>query len=87
MRQTEINILGKKYAIDYSTDVQMGGAYGASNRQKQKISLSEDQGPDQLCETLLHEVMHIISGELALTISEEDIQRLAAALYSLGIKI
>ena len=32
MRQTEINILGKKYAIDYSTDVQMGGAYGASNR-------------------------------------------------------
>lgn len=80
-----IDILGKRYEIQHCDSVQMGGVMGSANRTKQVIKVNViDYAPEQTGETLLHEVLHIISDELVLELPEETIARLAVGLYSAG---
>ena len=60
---------------------------GASNRTEQTIILNKETGREQREDTLLHEVIHIISGELSLELSEETVARLSVGLYSSGVKL
>ncbi len=83
-----VSVLGKPYAIKYTSALEMKGNLGTIERSKQIINIdSESQGEDQFAETLLHEVIHIIDGELMLGLSEETVARLAVGLYSAGYKL
>jgi hypothetical protein len=44
-----------------------------------------EQSPDQGAETLLHEIIHILSDELKIKIVHDDVQRLAAGLYQIMV--
>jgi hypothetical protein len=81
-----ILILGKKYVIEELGDDLMQGLRGSAKRTMQKINISTNQGPDSMSETLLHEVLHIIDGELVLGLTGETIARLAVGLYSAGYR-
>jgi len=83
-----MTILGKPYEVRMTDDVGAGGSLGQSKRSKQVIVLNtEECAPEQLDETLLHEVIHIISGELVLGLDEETVARLAVGLYSAGYRV
>jgi len=83
-----VTILGKSYEIRLADDVGSGGSLGQSKRSRQVIVLnSEECAPEQLEETLMHEVIHIISGELVLGLEEETVARLAVGIYSAGYRI
>lgn len=83
-----IVILGKTYDVLKVTDIESAGNLGNAKRSKQIITLNFEQcAPEQLEETLLHEVLHIIDGELVLNLPEETIARLAVGIYSAGYRI
>ena len=77
-----IQILGKEYAILRLSDVEMGGDMGTSDQGRAVIRINKDKTQDQQEETLLREVIHMVSQELVLDISEETTARLAVGLYS-----
>ena len=80
----QIQILGKTYKIIYGDEIDLCGSAGTCNKTKQVIKIDKTQGCDQLYETLLHEVLHIIDMELKIGLSEEDVCRLSVGLYSAG---
>lgn len=83
-----MTILGKTYEIRMTDDVGAGGNLGQSKRSRQIIVLNaEECALEQLEETLLHEVIHIISGELVLGLDEETVARLAVGIYSAGYRV
>ena len=53
---------------------------------EQLIVINREQGKQQLEETLLHEVLHVIDDELKLGLAEEQITRLAVGIYSAGYR-
>ena len=83
-----ISILGKPYSIRWTDDTLTGGGaiMGAANRTEQTIVLNKQVGRDQMRDTLMHEVIHIISGELSLELAEETVSRLAVGLYASGVR-
>lgn len=81
-------ILGKPYEVRKSDDIGTAGNLGSTKRSKQVIILNTEQcAPDQLAETLLHEVIHIIDGELVLGLDEATVARLAVGIYSAGYRL
>ena len=83
-----MTILGKPYEVRMTDDVGSGGNLGQSKRSKQVIVLNNEEcAHEQLEETLLHEVIHIISGELVLGLDEETVARLAVGIYSAGYRV
>lgn len=83
----KVMILGKAYTLRRVRDHQAMGMYGSSDRKGQNIVVNMDLEPDQYEETLLHETLHIIDGELKLGLSEATVCRLAVGLHSSGIKM
>lgn len=82
-----ITILGKEYKLKEKERVDMLGLMGNISYQEQQIDVDKTLAYDQLEETILHEVLHIISNELKLNLKEDTIARLAVGLYSAGIKV
>lgn len=83
-----ITIFGKTYSVTLVNDIEIAGNLGSAKRSMQVIRLNSEQcAPQQLEETLLHEVIHIIDGELVLGLPEETIARLAVGIYSAGYRI
>ena len=80
----QIQILGKTYKIIYGDDIELCGNSGTANKERQVIKVNKMLECDQLNETLLHEVLHIIDMELKINLAESDICRLAVGLYSAG---
>ena len=86
--RSSITILGKTYEIKLVNDVEAAGNMGTAKRSKQVIILNKELcAMEQLDETLLHEVIHIIDGELVLGLSEETVARLAVGIYSAGYRL
>ena len=83
----EITILGKTYTITIKDDDGMQGLMGSAKRTENKIDILDNQSAESAKETLLHEVIHIIDGELLLNLSEETVARLAVGLYSAGLRL
>lgn len=82
-----VYILGKKYNVTFYTKTELGGLYGQSNRYHGFIQVSSDTSPAQMEDTLIHEVLHMISEDMAIGLKEADITRLACGLYSAGVRI
>ena len=83
-----MTILGKPYEIRNTDDIGAAGNLGSAKRSKQVILLNTEMcAPDQLAETLLHEVIHIIDGELVLELDEATVARLAVGIYSAGYRL
>ncbi len=83
-----ITILGKTSKILITDDVGSAGNLGNSKRSSQVITLNGEQcAPEQLEETLLHEVIHMVDGELSMGLPEETIARLSVGIYSAGYRL
>jgi hypothetical protein len=81
---SDIMVLGKPYKINYLPSNQLPMNMGTSNRGRQVLCIDETLAPEQRDDTILHEILHVIDGELALGLSEETIQRLAVGITSAG---
>ena len=77
-----MNILGKKYAVQYVKSNDINGSFGSAKRADALIRINSEISPEQQEETLLHEVMHIVDEELLLGMTEEQIHRMAVGVYS-----
>lgn len=87
MKDFKKTILGKEYTIRYVPSLDMSGDMGDCCRTKATIRISKDISKEQQDDTLIHEVLHILSDELVLNLPEETVGRLAVALYSLGVRL
>lgn len=83
----KVYVLGKPYTVKRMAEVDANGMLGAACRSAQRINLNKEQADDQLRETLLHEVIHIVNDELLIGLSEEDVSRLSVGLYSAGCRV
>ena len=87
MKQKVCYILSKPYRI---LDVEPGCApdfVGTNSRDMQTITLRDDIANEAREDTILHEAIHIISDELCLKLSEEQVGALACGLYSAGCRV
>ena len=82
-----ITILGKAYKITELTEIASQGNMGSTNRTKQIIHVDKELQKDQYSETILHEMLHIIDGELNLGLDEDTIARLAVGIYSAHVDL
>ena len=82
-----ITILGKTYSIEYVDELHSAGTMGAANRNHQTIIICKDNHEEQQNDTLLHEVIHMISRELMMDLDEQTIARLAVGLHSAGYRV
>lgn len=82
-----INILGKKYKLNKVKEADTTGFLGGANSVKQIITIRTDLPKEQYEDTLLHEVIHIIDGELKTELTEAQVCRLAVGLFSAGCRI
>jgi hypothetical protein len=78
----QVEVLGKTYDIVRIREDTGMGNLGAAAVHHQKIFLRQDIGPDQVKDTLLHEIIHLVDNELKIGLEEEDVARLACGLYS-----
>ena len=86
MKIRKLNILGKKIKVFAGKDrsnnpLLKSNAVGLTNLSYGEIHVSMKQGKDQQKDTLLHEVIHVIDRDLTLKFDEEQVHRLACALY------
>lgn len=81
-----MKILGKTYRIKERTPTNPTDL-GYVEMRKQLITISPDQHPSQKEDTLLHEVIHVLSGEMGLGLTEKQTTGLAAGLYSIGVRV
>lgn len=79
-----MQILGKTYDVYFVDDSTLLGNLGSANREKGVIKINVDISAEQIKDSIIHEVLHILDMELKLGLSEENICRLAAGLYSAG---
>lgn len=82
-----IQILGKEYKIEYVDNKTLGGNYGDCNTTKAYIRINKEITKQQQEDTLIHEALHIISDELKIELEERQVQILATALYSIGVRV
>lgn len=86
-RTPAVSILGKSYRVVRLDPGCAPDFMGTNSRHSQTITIVEGQGPDQEADTIMHEALHIISDELTLGLTEEQIARLAVALFASGVRI
>ena len=86
MKNEIVTVLGKPYEIEYVDEARSCGTMGCADRGNQHIMINQDNGKDQIAETILHEIIHIIDQELLLELKEETVARLAVGLYSAGYR-
>jgi len=83
---TRLKILGKSWRlvrvpITRDKDDDAGLAFGKTNFQAGEIQISTViRSPDQQLDTLIHEIVHVISTDLGLGLSESTVSALAAGL-------
>lgn len=76
-----IRIIGKDYKIEPIEDTSLGTSdWGRADHFKQKLSYLVDQTPQQLRDTMLHEVIHAIEYGVKLDLSERDVHALSAGI-------
>lgn len=80
----KISILGKTYSVDFVDFAATKSSCGLAYVEKQKILISHEQGKEAVNDTLIHEILHVIDGELRIGLTEKDICHLAVGLHSAG---
>ncbi len=81
----ECNIVGKRWRIKWLRRVKLGGesVSGACYYDKCLIKVCTKQDPQQMRDTLLHEVIHGLEETLSLDLTEQQVHALAGGLYGL----
>ena len=83
----KVRVLGKTYQVNPRPKELMRGNLGTVDVVAQRIDVDDSLKRDQLNDTLLHEVLHVICTDLQIDLSEADTFRLACGLHSAGAKI
>lgn len=79
---TSIKVFGKPYAINYVDQVDETDSLGECDVRLCEIKILNTMCDAQKKDTLIHELLHIISEELRLGVSEKQVASLAVGLYS-----
>lgn len=82
MKANSITIFGKPYIVSYVDTVDEEDSSGECDPRSGEIKILKTMCDAQKKDTLLHEILHIISGELRLGVSEKQVSSLAVGLYS-----
>lgn len=77
-----MNILGKPYKIQYVDKINDEFQLGEINTGTGIITVLRDVTRQNQEEIILHETIHAVDEELALGLTEEQVQRLSVALYA-----
>ena len=83
----KVSVLGKTYQVFSRPKQDMHGNLGTVDVASLRIDVDDGLKSEQLNDTLLHEVIHVICTELQIELSEADTFRLACGLHSAGAKI
>lgn len=78
---TQIRVVGKTYTIEYVERVDDKDSSGESARDTQSIKVKKDQHQESARETLLHEVIHAVEGQLGLDLKEKQVHGLGVGLF------
>jgi hypothetical protein len=77
-----LDVLGKDYSIKEVTEKELPKETGECYYWLQCILLDKNLRKDSSLETLLHEVIHAVDGELGLGLKEGQVRLLSQGLYS-----
>jgi hypothetical protein len=79
-----VDIFSLPHAIEMAHAYEMPTAehFGEMKAMTSVITINADITEEQKQQTLLHEIMHVISNELALELEEAQVQRLANGFYN-----
>lgn len=83
---SSITLFGKPYDLVISDYDHMQGNMGSTTSSRCVIHMDGTLPPAQFSETFLHELVHVVSDELALSLPEESVRRLSVGLFSCGVK-
>jgi len=86
-KQSKVEILSKYYRV---LEIEASCApdfVGTNNRDAQTITVISGLPQDARDDTILHETIHIISNELCLKLTEEQVGALACGLYTTGCRV
>jgi len=78
--ETPLKIIGKTYNFQVVDKVDDADSLGECNDVLQRILVKSDQKPDQLMDTILHEVVHAIDYQMHLGMTERQVHAVAAGL-------
>jgi len=87
MKKATCSILAKPYRIIEIEQGSTADFSGTNNRDVQTITVMAGLSKEAREDTILHESLHVISDELCLKLTEEQIGALACGLYSAGCRI
>jgi Zn-dependent peptidase ImmA (M78 family) len=80
----KLKILGRPFIVEYKDFeklVQHNGMSGNCTGHKQLIQIDSSNPRERQENTLLHEIIHLISDDLSLEFSEETVKRITTGLY------
>ena len=86
-KQAKAEILGKPYRIVEIEATSAPDYCGTNNREAQTITVVSGLPQEGRDDTILHETIHVISDELCLKLSEEQVSALACGLYTAGCRV
>lgn len=79
----KVKILGKDYKILYKSDWTPDDLHmGYSNTKAAEICIKTGMPHQVQEETILHEILHVISEELLLNLKEQQVRGISTVLYS-----
>jgi len=78
-----VRVLGKTYKIQSLPEHVMDGEFGACNYAYQLIKYNQKLAPDELKDTLLHEMVHVLDYGMQLGLKEKQVHTIATGVYSL----
>lgn len=77
-----LRINGKPWTVDNYSNVPFEfSKFGACNSANLSIVINRDTHPHQQVDTLLHEVIHVLSDDGKLELTENQVHALASALH------
>lgn len=75
-----LKIIGKSYQFSIVDKVDEEDSLGECNDLLQRILVKSGQKPDQLMDTIIHEVVHAIDYQMHLGMTERQVHSVAAGL-------
>ena len=79
----EITVLGMKHTITYfESNCRTDDNMGRSDTKMGQITLCKGMPQDIEEQTLLHEIIHVIDGNLSTNMSEKQVTAISAGLYA-----
>lgn len=82
-KEDVIEILGVEYGLGaFSSHARDDGSMGRCDEKKGSIVVAEDMPPGVRESTLLHEIVHAVSGMLQVGLNEKQVGALSAGLFT-----